>query len=72
MSSRRSAASSASSLSGSTSAPFSLSAFAVFAFKYLDVAQQKGYLQTLVQRPSEAVEFYLYFFIFAYLGRVFS
>ena len=43
------------------------SAIAVFAFKYLDVAQQKGYLHTLVQRPSEAVEFYLYFFIFAYL-----
>lgn len=42
-------------------------AIAVFAFKYLDVAQQRGYLQTLVQRPSEAVEFYLYFFIFAYL-----
>jgi hypothetical protein len=42
-------------------------ALAVFAFKYLDVAQQKGYLHTLVQRPSEAVEFYLYFFVLAYL-----
>jgi DMSO reductase anchor subunit len=42
-------------------------AIAVFAFKFLDIAQQKGYLHTLVQRPSEAVEFYLYFFIFAYL-----
>jgi hypothetical protein len=42
-------------------------AIAVFAFKYLDVAQQKGYLPTLVQRPSEAVELFLYFFIFAYL-----
>lgn len=42
-------------------------AIAVFSFKYLDVAQQKGYLHTLVQRPSEAVEFYLYFFILAYL-----
>jgi hypothetical protein len=39
----------------------------VFAFKYLDVAQQKGYLQILVQRPSESVEFYLYLFILAYL-----
>jgi hypothetical protein len=42
-------------------------AIAVFAFKYLDVAQQKGYLDSLLQRPSEAVEFYLYFFILAYL-----
>jgi hypothetical protein len=42
-------------------------AIAVFAFKFLDLAQQKGYLHTLVQRPSEAVEFYLYFFILAYL-----
>ena len=42
-------------------------AIAVFAFKFLDIAQQKGLLHTLVQRPSEAVEFYLYFFILAYL-----
>ena len=42
-------------------------AIAVFAFKYLDVAQQKGYLQTLVQRPSELVELYLYLFILGYL-----
>ncbi len=42
-------------------------AIAVFAFKYLDVAQQKGYVQAVLQRPSETVELYLYFFIFAYL-----
>lgn len=42
-------------------------AIAVFVFKYLDVAQQKGYLQGVLQRPSETVELYLYFFILAYL-----
>ena len=42
-------------------------AITVFAFKYLDVAHQKGYLPSLLQRPSETIELYLYFFILAYL-----
>jgi hypothetical protein len=42
-------------------------AIAVFVFKYLDIAQQKGLLNIVLQRPSETVELYLYFFILAYL-----
>ena len=42
-------------------------AIAVFVFKYLDVAQQKGLLHILLQRPSETIELYLYVFILAYL-----
>lgn len=36
-------------------------------FKLLDRLQQGGHIQTLLQRPSETIETYLYFFIFAYL-----
>jgi hypothetical protein len=42
-------------------------AIAVFVFKFLDLAQQKGFAQPWLQRPSETIELYLYFFIFAYL-----
>jgi hypothetical protein len=36
-------------------------------FKLAGVLSQKGYVPELVHRPSEAVELYLYYFIFAYL-----
>jgi hypothetical protein len=42
-------------------------AIAVFVFKYLDIAQQKGLLHPVLQRPSETVELYLYLFILAFL-----
>jgi len=36
-------------------------------FALEDVLNQKRFIQQLVHRPSEAVELYLYYFIFAYL-----
>ncbi|MEZ5828871.1 MAG: hypothetical protein R3D01_11095 [Hyphomicrobiales bacterium] len=36
-------------------------------FKLLDRLQQGGHIPTVLQRPSETIETYLYFFIFAYL-----
>jgi len=42
-------------------------ALGVVIFKVLDRIQQSQIVPTLLQRPSETIEFYLYFFIFAYL-----
>ena len=42
-------------------------AIAVFAFKFGDLTQQKGYMGELLLRPSETIEILLYFFILAYL-----
>jgi hypothetical protein len=42
-------------------------ALGAFLFKLLDRAQQLGYVDTILQRPSETIETYLYFFILAYL-----
>jgi hypothetical protein len=36
-------------------------------FKLIDRLQQTGSVPTILQRPSETIETYLYFFIFAYL-----
>jgi hypothetical protein len=36
-------------------------------FKLVDRLQQGGHMPTLLFRPSETIETYLYFFIFAYL-----
>ena len=36
-------------------------------FKLIDLLQQGSHAETLVQRPSEAIESYLYYFILAYL-----
>ncbi len=36
-------------------------------FKLVDRLQQGGYVGTILQRPSETIETYLYFFILAYL-----
>lgn len=42
-------------------------ALGVVIFKVLDRIQQSQIVPTLLQRPSETIEFYLYFFILAYL-----
>ena len=42
-------------------------AIGVFVFKFLDLAQQKGFVHPWLQRPSETIELYLYIFILAYL-----
>jgi hypothetical protein len=42
-------------------------AIGVNAFKLIDRLQQAGTIPTLLFRPSETIEFYLYFFILAYL-----
>ena len=42
-------------------------ALGALIFKLIDRLQQSGYLTTLVFRPSETIELYLYFFVFAYL-----
>jgi hypothetical protein len=42
-------------------------AVAVMAFKLYDVLYQKQVVGELIQRPSETVELYLYFFLLAYL-----
>ncbi len=42
-------------------------ALGAFAFKLLDRLQQGGYVDTILKRPSETIETYLYFFILAYL-----
>lgn len=42
-------------------------ALGAFLFKLLDRAQQLGLVDTILQRPSETIETYLYFFILAYL-----
>jgi hypothetical protein len=42
-------------------------ALGAFFFKLLDRAQQLGFVDTILQRPSETIETYLYFFILAYL-----
>jgi hypothetical protein len=42
-------------------------ALGVVIFKILDRLQQGDIVPILLQRPSETIEFYLYFFIFAYL-----
>jgi len=42
-------------------------ALGAMLFKLVDRLQQAGYLATLIQRPSEVIETYLYFFILAYL-----
>jgi hypothetical protein len=42
-------------------------AVAVMAFKLYDVLYQKQIVGELIQRPSETVELYLYFFLLAYL-----
>jgi hypothetical protein len=42
-------------------------ALGAMLFKLVDRLQQADYLPTLIQRPSEVIETYLYFFILAYL-----
>jgi hypothetical protein len=42
-------------------------ALGAFVFKLLDRLQQGGYVDTILQRPSETIETYLYLFILAYL-----
>jgi hypothetical protein len=42
-------------------------ALGAFLFKLIDRLQQGGYINTILQRPSETIETYLYFFILAYL-----
>jgi hypothetical protein len=42
-------------------------ALGAFIFKLLDRLQQSGYVDTILKRPSETIETYLYFFILAYL-----
>jgi hypothetical protein len=42
-------------------------ALGAFFFKLLDRLQQAGYVDTILQRPSETIETYLYFFMLAYL-----
>jgi hypothetical protein len=42
-------------------------AIGVMAFKLVDILYQKQYVGELIQRPSETIESYLYFFLFAYL-----
>jgi hypothetical protein len=42
-------------------------ALGAFVFKLLDRLQQAGYVDTILQRPSETIETDLYFFILAYL-----
>ena len=42
-------------------------ALGAFVFKLLDRLQQGGYVDTILKRPSETIETYLYFFIMAYL-----
>jgi hypothetical protein len=43
------------------------SAIIAMAVKLADLLLQKGYVGELMQRPSETIENYLHFFIFAYL-----
>jgi hypothetical protein len=42
-------------------------ALGAFASKLIDRLQQGGYVDTILQRPSETIETYLYFFMLAYL-----
>jgi hypothetical protein len=42
-------------------------ALGALIFKTVDRLQQGGYVTTILQRPSETIETYLYFFVFAYL-----
>jgi hypothetical protein len=42
-------------------------ALGAFAFKLLDRLQQGGYVDTILKRPNETIETYLYLFILAYL-----
>ncbi|MEX1060899.1 MAG: hypothetical protein WED13_07740 [Methyloceanibacter sp.] len=42
-------------------------ALGALIFKLVDRLQQGGYVATILQRPSETIETYLYFFILAYL-----
>jgi len=42
-------------------------ALGAFIFKLIDRLQQGDYVGTILQRPSETIETYLYFFILAYL-----
>jgi hypothetical protein len=42
-------------------------ALGAFIFKLIDRLQQGGHVDTILKRPSETIETYLYFFILAYL-----
>lgn len=42
-------------------------AIGALIFKFVDVLGHQGLIPTIVGRPSEAIEFYLYFFMMAYL-----